>query len=431
MAKLICLDPGHGYATLGKRSPDSKYYEYEHNWDMCLKLKAAFERCGFKTIMTRSDPYTDTTLAKRCNIANNANADLFISMHSNAAGNGGWYNARGWSAFVYSKTGTSYKIASMINNVAFPAIKNTFGLKTRGVLVGNFAVIRDTDMPAILIESAFHDNKEDVNLLASQTFRRAHCEYIVKGVCKYYGVTYVESKVSIPSVLTTGTVTTGKLNVRIKPNASGKIIGGLNKGCTIYITKSVDGWYQILYGENIGYVSGDYVSANKIISSEPEIKKDEPTVENVTTSTEVPTNNITIINKIGTVKSGINLNVRDKDSVNTGKVLGILSGGTKVLITGKTSNNWYQIKYKGNIGYVSGSYIENIINSNVTLIDDIGTITPNSGLNVRNAPYTSGIKLGTLTKNSKVTIMGKTSNNWYLIDFNNNLGYVSGQYIKL
>lgn len=425
MAKLICLDPGHGNSTSGKKSPDGKYREYEHNWDMCLKLKAAFERCGFKTMMTRSDPYVDTKLANRCSIANNAGADLFISMHSNAAGNGGWYNARGWSVFVYSKTGSSYTIANTINNVAFPAIKNTFGLTTRGVLTGNFAVIRDTKMPAILIESAFHDNKEDVSLLISQTFRRAHCEYIVKGVCKYYGVPYKENTNTIPAVLTTGNVhSTDKLNVRASANTTAKIIGGLNNGCTVYITKALTGWYQILYGENVGYVSSSYVNAGKIDPSD--VEKENITENNNNTNTS----NVTTMNMIGTVKSGINLNVRSEGST-SGKILGVLTGGSKVLINAKTSNDWYKINYKGMDGYVSGAYISNVVASNVVQMNTTGTVTPSSGLNVRNAPGTSGTKLGTLTKGTIVTIMGKTSNNWYMISFNNSIGYVSGSYIKL
>lgn len=424
MAKLICLDPGHGFATSGKRSPDSKYYEYEHNWDMCLKLKASLERCGFKTMMTRSDPYTDTTLNKRCKLANNAGADLFISMHSNAAGNGGWYNARGWSIFVYSTGGTSYKIASMINNTAFPGIKNSFGLKTRGVLTGNFAVIRDTKMPAVLIESAFHDNREDVSLLISQTFRRAHCEYIVKGVCKYYGVTYKEPTNDILAVIATGTVYgTNKLNVRASANTSSKTIGGLNTGCTVYITKKLNGWYQIQYGESVGYVSSDYISARTIDTSDTNEEKQEPIKENTA-------NTITSMNSIGTVKSGINLNVRDKDST-AGKILATLAGGTKVLITGKTTNNWYKINYRGSDAYLSAAYITNVVKSDVTLMNATGTVTPSDGLNVRSAPSVSGVKFGTLSKGTKVTIMGKTSNNWYMISFNNGIGYVSGAYVKL
>lgn len=86
--KLIALDDGHGKNTAGKRTPYIKSLgreirENEFNEPVVDYLKAELQRCGFKTILTAPTD-ADTPLAQRVAIANNAKADLFISIHFNA-----------------------------------------------------------------------------------------------------------------------------------------------------------------------------------------------------------------------------------------------------------------------------------------------------------------------------------------------------------
>ena len=109
-----------------------------------------------------------------------------------------------------------------------------------------------------------------------------------------------------------------------------------------------------------------------------------------------------------------------------------LKKGTSVTIIAKSSNGWYKIKYKNGYGYVSSQYIT--LNNTKPSIQETsysatGTVTSN--LNVRKGPNTTYNKVGYLEKNRKVTIVAKTSNNWYKIKFNSGYAYVSSQYINI
>lgn len=111
-----------------------------------------------------------------CRTANYSGADFFISIHCNAA-NGA---AKGTETLVYSPHGTSYQLAECIQN----QIVNTFDTVDRGIKTRpDLAVLRGTDMPAILVELAFIDNEDDNELLAfrQDDFARA----IARGVTDY------------------------------------------------------------------------------------------------------------------------------------------------------------------------------------------------------------------------------------------------------
>ena len=84
---LVAIDNGHGYNTAGKRTPkmpDGRVIrEWEFNHPTAKKLEQVLKRCGLKTVLV-SDTKNDTSLATRVKRANNAKADVFISIHYNA-----------------------------------------------------------------------------------------------------------------------------------------------------------------------------------------------------------------------------------------------------------------------------------------------------------------------------------------------------------
>ena len=103
--KTVVLDAGHDAANLANRSPDGAYYEHEFCLDMAKRMGAHLRRCGVTVVETRPDGAA-VSLAERCAIANKIkDLDLFVSLHSNAAGGSGWSSARGWSAYVYGAGG--------------------------------------------------------------------------------------------------------------------------------------------------------------------------------------------------------------------------------------------------------------------------------------------------------------------------------------
>jgi len=192
MTYTIGLDDGHGDfgVTPGKRTPkfsDGTFmYENAFNKVVVKYLDEILRRCGFKTILVAPTD-ADTPLSTRVRTANNAKVDAYVSIHANAA-SGSWGSASGVETFV----GASAMSKKLANNVHNQLIKGT-SQKNRGVKDGtHLYVIRNTTMPAILVETAFMDNEYEAKLLLSDSFRRECAIEIAKGICETFGVKFVE-----------------------------------------------------------------------------------------------------------------------------------------------------------------------------------------------------------------------------------------------
>lgn len=188
---LIATDAGHGQETSGKRTqpfPDgSVMKENTFNRAVVGYLIAELERNGFDTVNVAPE-MTDTALSVRTTRANNAGADIYISVHANAYGNG-WNDANGIETLVYS-IGDNEQ-TQLAKLVQAKLIAET-GLKDRGVKERtDLAVLRDTIMPAILCECGFMTNLTEAKFLISDDYRRKVAKAICKGVCAYYGKNYI------------------------------------------------------------------------------------------------------------------------------------------------------------------------------------------------------------------------------------------------
>ena len=112
--KKVCLDPGHDAGNLANTSPDGTYYEHKFCLDMGKRIQAVLERHRVAVTMTRTDG-KEVSRAKRCEIANGIpGLNLFVSLHSNAAGSSGWSSASGWSEYIYGPGGDREKAAQDI-----------------------------------------------------------------------------------------------------------------------------------------------------------------------------------------------------------------------------------------------------------------------------------------------------------------------------
>jgi len=179
----VCLDPGH-FKGYGNSSPDKTLFEFEFNQDIVDLTEKILQQYNIIVIKTKNMNDPDVSLKERANIANRANADLFISIHTNAHMTGVWTEASGFEVFHYPNSSTSNKLANMIHNHAIPYLS----IKDRGVKQANFAVLRHTNMSAILIEYAFMTCKSDCNLLKSQEFRQKCAEVIVLTVLEWFNI---------------------------------------------------------------------------------------------------------------------------------------------------------------------------------------------------------------------------------------------------
>ncbi|WDI03973.1 N-acetylmuramoyl-L-alanine amidase [Paenibacillus urinalis] len=182
----IVIDAGHGYYTLGKRCPDGSMREWEFNSvvaNYVAQMLAAYD--GVETKFTHDTTgKTDVMLSARTKAANAWSADILVSIHANAAA-GTWGIAEGIETFVYStKSTASVKLA---NAVQAQLIART-GRRNRGVKTGDLHMVRETKMPAILVECGFMDNREEAALLKTDAYRRKCAEAIVAGIVEVYGL---------------------------------------------------------------------------------------------------------------------------------------------------------------------------------------------------------------------------------------------------
>jgi N-acetylmuramoyl-L-alanine amidase len=204
--KTICLDPGHG----GKDSGNRVGWHYEKNYTLplALELRQQLQKAGFNVIMTRTtDKYV--TLSDRSALANRHNADLFVSLHFNATPTGR-NEAKGPETYCItpiganssdeyvesSQTGPSVGTGPAMGNrneqksllLAYQVQKSlvdNLSANDRGVKRARFAVLRDTAMPAILIEGGFMSNPVESKKIFSAAYRRRMAEAIVKGILAY------------------------------------------------------------------------------------------------------------------------------------------------------------------------------------------------------------------------------------------------------
>lgn len=188
----VCLDPGHGPDTVNG-SPDGSYKEQEFAWDMGQRIKKLLEAQGVEVKLTRTKD-NKPSLTERAQVSNAWGAGVFVSLHSNAAGNDGWYDARGLSCITSSgpESANRNKLAGAILNRAQKA-----GVVLRSNSPAHdmsLTVLVKTDAPAVLIEYGFHTNREDVALLKDPAYRDTLAKITAQGVCDYLGVAWVEKE---------------------------------------------------------------------------------------------------------------------------------------------------------------------------------------------------------------------------------------------
>lgn len=189
---IVVIDAGHGGIDGGVEGVNSKVKESELNLDIARKLRDKIESTGAKVVMTRktdlglygnlSKGFKKRDLKKRMEIADKANADLFVSIHLNY-----FSSPKRRGAQVFYKTGDaeSKKIASVIQ-------KNLNELGEREILplCGDYYVLNEAKTTAILCECGFLSNEEEEKLLLSNDYRMQIANKILEGIETYrYGLT--------------------------------------------------------------------------------------------------------------------------------------------------------------------------------------------------------------------------------------------------
>lgn len=180
----VMLDAGHGGEDFGTHSlGNPKYQEKYLNMSTTIMVKNFLQQFGYKVIMTRTDD-TFISLDKRALFANEQKPRLFVSIHFNSAPS---KDAEGIEVFYYRndemKTRTN-KSKALAQAILDKTIQNTQA-KSRGVKHGNYAVIRETTMPAALIEGGFLTNSSEMEKIKNAAYLKSLALGIAQGIQEY------------------------------------------------------------------------------------------------------------------------------------------------------------------------------------------------------------------------------------------------------
>ncbi len=270
-----------------------------------------------------------------------------------------------------------------------------------------------------------------------------------------------------------GTVTASALNMRSQPSTASNVVTCLPRGTVVAITGSTDGWYQVGYKGQTGYMSKDYVSyalsgtgdfgTGTVTGNYVNVRSGPTTAyEAIGQANKGAAYKVTGVNgafyqidyngrtayiysaymTLGTgtaqsapAQSASGAGVITGDYVNmrsgpgTGyAVLGTYNNGTKMTITGQ-SGDWYKVSYNGREGYVYKQYLsQSGTATQVTETQNTPAVTT-AGVNLREGPSTAYTSKGVLAKGTAVTITGK-SGQWYRVSWGGVSGYIYQDYIS-
>jgi len=173
---VVIIDPGHGGPDPGAVDIGG-IQEKQIVMDISQQVAGLLEQQGLQVILTRTGDY-DLDLAPRVQMAEQANATVFVSIHANAISMSR-PEVNGVETFYASPDGKT--LASAI----LDRILNAIPMTNRGVKQANFYVIRRTSMPATLVETGFVTGAEDAPRLADPAFRRQMATAIAQGILDY------------------------------------------------------------------------------------------------------------------------------------------------------------------------------------------------------------------------------------------------------
>lgn len=188
---LVFVDAGHNSSGVDTGASGNDLREQDITVAIALKLKPVLERCGFEVMLSRNSDKDnvegDTTkevLERRAELANEVGAHYFVSIHCNSGG------GTGIETYHFPGSEDGEEMAEAIQDALTEEFEE---LRDRGVKNEDFSVLRNTAMPAVLIETGFIDHSEnDSVLLGSEEGQQRYAEAIAKGICAYTKSAYVK-----------------------------------------------------------------------------------------------------------------------------------------------------------------------------------------------------------------------------------------------
>jgi N-acetylmuramoyl-L-alanine amidase len=174
---VVVVDPGHGGPDPGAVGIGG-LRETDIVLDIGLQVAALLEKQGIAVVLTRNAEY-DLGLQPRVDMAERANATIFVSIHANAISLSR-PDINGLETYYFD---SGRELAGVIHRT----ILETMDVRDRRVRQARFYVLRRTSMPSVLIETGFVTGAEDAAKLRDPAYRSRMAGAIVRGILRYLG----------------------------------------------------------------------------------------------------------------------------------------------------------------------------------------------------------------------------------------------------
>ncbi|MCI9403163.1 MAG: AMIN domain-containing protein [Oscillospiraceae bacterium] len=172
-AFVVALDAGHGGSASGAVYEDIE--EKTITLPVTLRVAELLRERGYNVVLTRNrDVYMD--LYDRCDIANNVGADIFVSIHANASVTN--RDFMGTFTYSYPDSVEGERLAGCIQD----AVVASAGSIDRGLLTNDYVVLRETNMPAALLEMGFMSCHEELQMLIQPEYQEKIAQGVARGV---------------------------------------------------------------------------------------------------------------------------------------------------------------------------------------------------------------------------------------------------------
>jgi N-acetylmuramoyl-L-alanine amidase len=175
---LVVLDPGHGGYNVGAKGKKPSCEEKKLALLTAQLAKKYLEELGYRVVMTRSRDFF-VPLERRVFVANHSHGELFISIHYNSCPSKEVQGIEIYYTDSQENKHRSIESKKLAQKILGRTVLRT-GAPSRGVRAANFYVIRETNIPAILIEGGYITNLQERKLLRS----REHLEKIARGIAE-------------------------------------------------------------------------------------------------------------------------------------------------------------------------------------------------------------------------------------------------------
>lgn len=171
---VIAIDPGHGGEDIGRSNGEA--VEKNVTMDICSKLETMLEGQGYQVIMIRED---DSRMSKedRVQKANESQADLLVSIH-------GGYSEDSSASGAVSYYDKNDKQSKYLSEMIQEALVKESGASDGGSQEGEFGIVSDTEMPAVLVEVGYMSNDSDASSLTDDAYQNNIAKGIAKGIIK-------------------------------------------------------------------------------------------------------------------------------------------------------------------------------------------------------------------------------------------------------